>query len=116
MRSLKLFISVLALALTGIALASTGVIKLTTYPAISVADARSTVTVTAEVRDLNGRLVPNGTQVLFEASMGNFREGLVSTVNGFARATLVSGSTAGIATVTASAIALNAKSTVEIEY
>jgi hypothetical protein len=116
MRVFKLLLSVFVAVLTGIAAASTGVIKLTTYPAMAVADARSTVTVTAEVRDLNGRLVPNGTQILFESTLGSFRENVVSTVSGYARATLVSGAIAGTAKITASAISLNAASTTELEY
>ncbi len=97
-------------------LAQNAAIRLTCFPAISVADGRSTVTVNADIRDQNGRTVPDGTQVVFSTSNGTFRENVVQTFNGLARAILVSGTIPGTATITASALSYNANATLDIEY
>ena len=60
------------LAVVG-AWASDGVINLEVYPPVTVADGRSTLTVTASVRDSSGNLVPDGTQVVFDTTLGTFR-------------------------------------------
>jgi len=86
-------------------------IRLTTFPTLaSVADGRSTVSVKAEVRDQNGRAVPDGTTVLFECDLATtrFREQTVGTVGGVAFATLVAGTVAGVAHLTASALTVGA--------
>ncbi len=71
----------------------------------------------AEVRDPSGRAVPDGTEVLFSTTLGTFRESLVKTINGRAYATLVSGGTAGIAKITASAIGASVTpSVLEFEF
>ncbi len=95
--------------------AGTATITLSTNPTMSVADGRSTMTVSADVRDGNGRSVPDGTQVVFTTTIGTFRENVVTTSGGLARAILVSPSITGSATITASVLALNAvgRSTVE---
>lgn len=90
-------------------------IRIEIYPGISVADARSTVTVTAEVRDSSGKPVPNGTQVLFSTLLGSFRENVVRTENGYARAVLKAGGIPGTAKITASVPAFNAAATAELE-
>jgi hypothetical protein len=87
-------------------------IKVTFFPSVSVADQRSTIEVAAEVRDSSGRLVPNGTQVLFQTDLGNFRSSVVSVTNGVAHAVLVAGGVAGWATVTVSPLGLDANPTV----
>lgn len=96
--------------------AEQGLIRLTANPSLSVADGRSTVTVTAEVRDSSGRAAKDGTQVVFATTLGNFREEIVPVMGGYARGILVSGNTPGIAKVSASAIALNATSYSEFEF
>lgn len=102
--------------LTAAVLADSGVIRLTTFPAISVADGRSTVTISAEIRDTSGRLVPDGTQVVFTTTIGNFRDPIVTTERGFAQVILVAGSNPGVAKITASALNFGATSTVEVEF
>ena len=81
-------------------------IRLSTFPAImAVADGRSTIRVKAEIRDQNGRNVPDGTRVLFSSTLGaTFREATVLTMGGTAFGTLIAGTQAGIATITVSAL------------
>jgi hypothetical protein len=96
--------------------AEQGLIRLTVSPTLSVADGRSTVTVSAEVRDSSGRSVKDGTQVVFATTLGNFRDEVVPVIGGYARAILVAGSTPGIAKISASAITLNATTVQEFEF
>jgi hypothetical protein len=92
-------------------------IRLSAFPTMSVADGRSTTTITAEVRDSRGNLVPDGTKVSFESTLGLFREALVSTTGGFARAVLQAGGVPGIATITVKTIdTLSQPSTIEFEF
>lgn len=99
------------------AYADQGAIRLSSFPAMSVADGRSTVTVTAEIRLSNGRPVQDGTQVIFNTTLGSFRENVVTTNNGYARAVLVSGPTPGTAKITASALVADAApATLEFEF
>lgn len=84
-------------------------IQLSAFPYRSVADGRSTTTLTAIVRDNSGRPVPNGTRIVFAASNGaTFRESIVSTENGVARAILIAGTVPGMARVTATSQGGNA--------
>lgn len=76
-------------------------VKLSSYPSVSVSDSRSTTTITAELRDSAGRVVPDGTRVVFNSTLGTFRESVINTLNGVARAVLVSGAQPGIARITA---------------
>lgn len=96
--------------------ASDGVITLEVYPPVTVADGRSTLTVTASVRDSSGNLVPDGTQVVFDTTLGTFREKVLSTRNGTVRAILVAGSVAGFSKVRASAVRLNAAAETDVEF
>ncbi|MCH8979641.1 MAG: Ig-like domain-containing protein, partial [Armatimonadetes bacterium] len=105
----------LAILAAGPARADRG-IELTALPAITVADGRSTITVTAIVRDSSGRIVPDGTQVVFETTLGNFRESVVLTQNGFASAVLVASDIVGVAKVRAGAIKFNASAILEIPF
>ncbi|HVL40043.1 MAG TPA: hypothetical protein VM328_11690 [Fimbriimonadaceae bacterium] len=98
-----------------LALAGNGDVRLEAYPAMTVADGRSTVTISATVRTLGGSLVQDGTQVVFTTELGTFRESVVPTVNGVARAVFVAGSIPGTAKITASAFALNASATFDLE-
>lgn len=93
-----------------------GTIRLESYPAMAVADGRSTITVTAQLRDSSGNLVPNGTQVVFDTNLGSFREKIVETSNGYARAILVAGDLAGTAKIRASALRFSAATELDIEF
>jgi hypothetical protein len=93
-----------------------GTIELTTFPAIAVADGRTPIAVSAVVRDRGGSLVPNGTQVVFSSTLGQFHETSVLTQNGLARTTLTASSLPGIGKVTASALAFNAVAVLEFEF
>ncbi len=106
----------LACVLWAWALGDSGVMRLTSFPTISVADGRSTITVSAEIRDTNGKLATDGTRVVFSTTLGSFREPVVQTEQGVARAVLVAGSIPGMAKVTVTAVAYNATSTHEIEF
>lgn len=103
-------------ALAGFARAADGIIELTTFPTRAVADGRSNITVSAKVMDGVGRLVADGTPVLFETTLGTFRELQVETLNGLARVVLQASEVPGIAKITASVPKLNAKSTIEFEF
>jgi hypothetical protein len=93
----------------------TGNLRLSAYPPVAVADSRSTVTITADVRDSAGHPAPDGTQVLFSASLGNFREAVVSTYSGTARGTLIAGGAPGTSHITVSAPGLGTESALEFE-
>jgi hypothetical protein len=96
--------------------AQSGLIRLNSFPSLSVADGRSTVTISAELRDTNGSLAANGTQVVFSATLGcSFREPIVKTNNGVAHAILEVGSTPGIVRITATALGYSATNTIEYE-
>lgn len=115
--SLARFLILVALCTAcAIAAASTGSIQLTAFPGVSVADGRSTITVSAEVRDNSGNLVPDGTQVVFETTLGTFRETVVTTQNGFARAILVAGSIPGEAKVRAGALKFGAMASLDLLF
>jgi len=107
-----------ALAFVGlIASATAQSINLTSFPTRSVADGRSQVTLTAEVRDSNGRIVPDGTQIIFSTNLGTFRESTARTQGGIARAVLIAGGVAGIARITVKALSGNAApTTYEYEF
>lgn len=96
--------------------ANNATMRIDCFPSVSVADSRSTVTVTAEVRDNSGRAVPDGTQVVFTTTIGSFRNPVVSTTNGLAQAVLVAGSIPGTAKITATALAFNTIATYEFEF
>lgn len=97
---IKILAFALASVLAGAAVAQVG-IQLQAYPTETVADSKSAITVTLTVRNNDGSSVPDGTQILLRTTLGNFRETIVRTSSGVARAVLVPGSTAGIARVTA---------------
>jgi hypothetical protein len=101
-QSLKsLFTALVFMLAVGVALGDQSLVQLQAFPTISVADGRSTVDISAAVRDTSGHLAPNGTQVVFSTTLGNFRDNVVSTVNGIAHAVLVAGSIPGTANITA---------------
>lgn len=93
-----------------------GTIQLESYPSMVVADGRSTVTITAQIRDGSGNFVPDGTQVVFDTNLGSFREKIVETANGFARAILVAGDIPGGARIRASALRFSAGADIDVEF
>lgn len=116
MRLPKLIGFGIALGLASMLYAGNAQLKLTPDTTVSVSDNRSTVTITALLYTNKGDLVPDGTQVVFEAQGATFRESVLSTVQGRARAVLIAPGTPGTVKVTASALAYGATSTCEIEY
>lgn len=108
-------VAVLAV-ISAVASCQNGTIQLESFPAMVVADGRSTITVTAQIRDSAGSLVPNGTQVVFDTNLGSFREKIVQTSNGFARAILVAGDIPGVARVRASALRFSASAELDVEF
>jgi len=106
-----------ALLLVTLAFAQKAYLQISSFPSLSVADGRSPVTITVEVRDLNGSLVRDGTPVVFETDKGTFRsKNVFETQNGFARAILTAPGVPGTAKVRASVFSLNASSTIEIDF
>lgn len=93
-----------------------GSIKLTAYPAISIADGYSTVTITADVRTSSGQVPSDGTLVRFTTSAGTFRQQDVQTTSGTARAVLVAPTIPGVAKVTASATGVGIVNSIDIEF
>lgn len=97
-----------ALVLMSMALASVGqtlaTADISVYPESAVADGRSTLTVGVTVRDRSGNYVPDGTQVAFTTSLGQFVDAVIGTSGGVARATLLVGNLPGKARVTASVV------------
>jgi len=98
------------------ALAQNGTVTLSAFPSATVADGRSTLTISAEVRDSSGNLVPDGTVVLFETKLGEFRENVIKTQNGFARAVLQAGSLPGISVVRATCQRFSALGQYEVQF
>lgn len=75
-------------------------VYLTARPEVITADSGSSTTISAEVRDSDGHLVPDGTVVDFAASLGRVDQ-KARTSNGVARARMQSSLTTGISLVTA---------------
>ena len=100
MRPYRASIVAALIAAAASAAAGTYSIRLSPFPTAEVADGRSQVTVSAQVIS-DGRAVPDGTQVVFETDLGSFRESVVGTTGGWARATFVAGGVPGIAHVKA---------------
>lgn len=82
-------------------------------PEVILADGTSTSIIRADVRDEFGRAVPDGTEVLFQSSLGTIPP-RAETVGGIAQAPLLSSTAPGLATVTASHE--NVRSQVEVEF
>lgn len=116
MRSLKTFLALLLLAIVVAAHAETASIRLTSFPDLSVADARSTVTISLEVLTSSGRPVPDGTQVLLSTDKGTFKTQIVTTLQGRAQAVLVAPSTPGTAKIVAISQAPSGTATMEFEF
>lgn len=114
--AVRILLGVLSILLCVAAWAQNGTVTLSAFPGITVADGRSTITVSAEVRDNGGNLVPDGTPVVFETKFGSFRENIIKTQNGFARAILVASSIPGTSRIRASALRFNAFADIEVEF
>ncbi len=113
---MRLVFSITVLLLAVNALANSVQIRLSPFPAMSVADAKSTVILTAEIRDRSGQLAPDQTQVIFTTTLGTFRESVLFTKNGVVRAELIAGDIPGTAIITASVPGLNATNIIEIPF
>ena len=77
-------------------------IRLTAKPSVIVADGSSSSTITAEVRDRDGRLIRDEQTILFSTTLGVI-EGAAKSQGGQASVSLTSPTMPGQATVTASA-------------
>lgn len=96
--------------------ASTGLIQLTSFPSAAVADGHSRINIDAEVRDTNGRSVPDGTKVLFTTDLGTFEQPVISTINGRAHAQLIAAAMPGVAKITATALTYDATAFLKYEF
>ncbi len=112
----KLIALGLILLITAIGAADTAFLRITPFPSASVADARTQVTLSAEIRLSNGRLVPDGTQVYLATTLGTLREPIVTTINGVARGTLTAPAIPGVAKITATAPAYGATTVLDFEF
>lgn len=77
-----------------------GSLRLTANPVVVPADGKSICTISAEVRDRDGSMVPDGTEVRFSASLGVIEE-IAQTSASVARVQLTSSDIAGECIVTA---------------
>jgi hypothetical protein len=95
-------------------------IKLSANPTKIAADGKSSSTITATVTDNGGKPVVNGTTVNFTTTLGTFKNGLqsiseaISNDSGTVDVSLMSGTTSGIATVTATSNGVTQAINVEI--
>ncbi|MCX7777732.1 MAG: Ig-like domain-containing protein, partial [Armatimonadetes bacterium] len=71
------------------------------------ADGKSTALITANVSDTSGLPVADGVTIRFSADNGQVLPEEVQTLSGVARATYIASRQAGVATITARAVALN---------
>lgn len=91
-----------------------GSIELSANPPTIAADGKSSTTVTARVRDKEGRFVPDGTEIRFSASMGVIEESALTSA-GSARAKLVSSEIPGTSVVSAIWVEGQAAATLSVE-
>ncbi|HEY3298716.1 MAG TPA: Ig-like domain-containing protein [Armatimonadota bacterium] len=112
-----LFILVLVFGLTaGQAFAgSVGTIQLSANPSAIVADGKSICTVSAQVRDKNGDVVLNDTEVRFSSSLGVIEE-TGKTSAGVARVKLISSDIKGFAVITATWVEGQAVAQTKVEF
>lgn len=116
MKKLGLFATLASMLTATMATADTGQIRnISAFPTMSVADARSTVTITALVVNSKGSPVADGTQVTFATTLGSFRNEIVTTQGGRAQAILVAGGVPGTAMITVRTIGA-APATYEFEF
>lgn len=116
MRPLRASLVAALIAAAAAATAGSYSIRLSPFPTAEVADGRSQVVVSAQVFE-DGRAAADGTQVVFETNLGSFRESVVRTSGGWARATLVAGGVPGVAHVKATvSVGDAAGSTCDVEF
>lgn len=115
-RGWPFLVLLLFLALPFLAFGQDATVQSTVFPEAILADGASTVTLSVQVRNRNGSNVPDGTQVLFETSLGTLRENLVTTKNGFAQTVLTSGSISGTARVSITVLAFRASGSVDVRF
>lgn len=117
MKALVTAISLVFLSIAGPILADRGVgsIMLSSNPRAIPADGKSLATITAEVRDKDGSLVPDGTTIRFTASVGVIEDSATTTA-GSARVKLVSGDIPGTCVVTASWVEGQAVAQLNVEF
>ncbi len=108
-------IASLLLPVTLIADKNTGSITLTANPPSIAADGKSFTTITAKVRDKDGRFAPDETEIRFTSSLGEIEE--TGTVRGgSARVKLTSATITGTSTVTATWVDGQAVARVTVEF
>lgn len=112
----KTILIAITLLASALALGQYGDIRIEAVPVATVADGKSTITVSATIRDRDGRLIPDGTQVVFTTTKGFITDPVIKTQNGVARTTLRAGAIAGLAKITATALNVNATSSYEVEF
>ncbi|HEY0865792.1 MAG TPA: Ig-like domain-containing protein [Fimbriimonas sp.] len=99
------------------AFADKAYVTVSAYPSIAVADGKSTVTISAELRDGSGKTVPDGTRVFFATTLGSFRESVVQTTGGVARAILIAGGIPGTAKLTVTGVGVDvAPTTLDFDF
>ena len=118
MRIIAVITSVLLLlSITSPLFADRGVgsIELSSNPRAVAADGKSLATITAEVRDRDGNLVPDGAEVRFTASLGVIDD-TAATAAGTARAKLISADISGTCVITASWVEGQAVAQLEVTF
>lgn len=115
-QSLRCLFLWLGLLLCGLSSAQDATIEVTAFPAAIVADGISSTTLTLTIRNRNGSLVPDGTQILLETTLGQLSQNSVTTTNGLARVTLTSGLTKGNATITISVLSFRSSRTFAVTF
>lgn len=102
--------------MAAIAGANRGSINLDSFPSVALADGRTRITITATIRTFGGRVVPDGTQVVFSSALGTLTEPVVTTVSGIARTQLIAPNVAGAVRINASALSVDASAHLDLEF
>jgi hypothetical protein len=106
----------LVLVALGYSTPNNGIIQLSSFPTVAIADGQSTINIDVEVRDSSGRQVPDGTPVMLSTDKGTFQNPLVTSQNGIAHARLIAASSPGTAKITASCILYGATATLDYTF
>lgn len=115
-QSLRWLFLFLGLFWGSLTFAQDATIEVTAFPDAIVADGISSTTLTLTIRNRNGSLVPDGTQILLETTLGQLSSNSITTTNGLARVTLTSGLTKGNANVTISVLAFRSTRTFSVRF
>lgn len=115
--ALVIAIGFLSLSIAGPLPADRGVgsIQLSANPKMIPADGKSLATITAEVRNREGELVPDGTEIRLTTSLGVIEEA-ATTTTGTARVRLISADIVGTAVITASWVEGQAVAQLNVEF